>query len=387
MSCQYNTQGTIRCDYKKEKYADFAFNSFKDSDNLINMAVNGADYLCNSCTTPWTEISPPVVPGCGTCSYLRHQFLSVGTNAKLVCENCNGSVEKFAMVGNTNSFMQCKTFAFVNNKLYCSDNASRDILVSVVGQDTLTVPSIRKGEFQFNVGSISININRAPQRILGQTGNPIHFFNIPIRGIKPLIKLQNQGNLVIYNANNINEVIWASSGGNYGAIPSGTPPYTLKLLEWGELVIDDVNLKRWWTNAPASSMLTNKIMRPEDPPLTLEQNQGITPVTYTAKYNQNGTFTIIHTARNKSTVLYTLPNKNFSIPNPGYASMRHDGNFVLYDANNNYYWASAGGSFGPMPNGYAPYTLRLLHSGTLAIIDSRDNIWWRSPNRLYPPLP
>lgn len=111
---------------------------------------------------------------------------------------------------------------------------------------------------------------------------------------------------------------------------------------------------------------------------TLYMNQSMDPfdaltsanILYKMIYQDDGNLAIIKVSSGKQ-----LWSTNIKEPDvkPGKATMYHDGNCILYDADSKMYWST-----GSNRKGSAPYRLEMQNDGTAAIFDTKNEKIWSS---------
>lgn len=111
---------------------------------------------------------------------------------------------------------------------------------------------------------------------------------------------------------------------------------------------------------------------------TLYMNQSMDPfdaltspnILYKLIYQDDGNLVIVKVSTGKQLWSTAIKEKDVK---PGKATMHHDGNLILYDANSKIYWSS-----GSNRKGSGPYRMEMQNDGNAAIFDSKNNKIWVS---------
>ena len=183
------------------------------------------------------------------------------------------------------------------------------------------------------------------------------------------LKLQSDGNLVLYGANDT--TIWST-----GKPTEGTPPYKLVMRDNGSLVITDSTERDLWSSSSASTPF--KMESPSfaaSAPSTLKKGEELKSLNgkYNAILQRDGNFVIYGNGRQVRWNTVTYTNK------AEYFKAQDDGNLVLYGKQEKVLWSANTWGIGR-----SPYRLTMQNDGNLVYRDSNDLLIWTSefPNPL-----
>lgn len=97
-------------------------------------------------------------------------------------------------------------------------------------------------------------------------------------------------------------------------------------------------------------------------------------ILYKMIYQDDGNLAIIKVSTGKELWSTKIKEKDVR---PGKATMAHDGNLILYDANSKIYWTSSTNN-----KGSGPYRLELQNDGYASIFDSKnEKLWSTAPEK------
>jgi len=180
-----------------------------------------------------------------------------------------------------------------------------------------------------------------------------------LKASKCNVKLQNDGNLVIYGSNG--KALWASN-----TYTKGSGPYSLKMHDNGNLVVYDVNNEQIW-----QSGTTDK----GDGPYRVNLDESCAMNINDS--NNTKLWSVDESKAEKqkqgscsSSINYGLCENKISSSTADLI-MQDDGNLVVYDKQGNFKWAS--GSNG---KGTGPYRLMMQTDGNLVIYDKNNVATW-----------
>jgi len=207
---------------------------------------------------------------------------------------------------------------------------------------------------------------------------PQHNFLISRNGYY-YARMQDDGNLVVYNGNDFNSknAVWASNTGG-----KGQGPFKLVTQTDGNLVIYQGNGQPTWDSGTWNKGTAPfQLIMQDDRNLVLyDKNFQATwsSDTWTGDKPSNDQFGKQHRT-NTLHDNYTLHQNEFITSSSGkyFCRMQDDGNLVVYNGHdwrsNHAAWASNTGG-----KGYGPYKLVMQNDGNLVIYESNGNPIWAS---------